>query len=53
MLFEIIQSEEQKGKIMKTSKEHLRDLWDTIKNIYFMGFLEKKERNEQKTYIKK
>lgn len=31
--FEIIQSEEQKGKIMKKIEESPKDLGDTMKNI--------------------
>lgn len=49
--FEIIQSEEQKGKIMKKIEESLRDLSDTMKNICILGILE--GRKGQKVYFSK
>ena len=46
---ELIQSEEQKGKIMKNNNEDsLRDLWETIKgtNIYNIEISKGEERDK-------
>lgn len=52
---EMIKYEEQKEKMLKESKQSLRDVWGTIKwtNICIDGVSEGEERRVQGEYLKK